>query len=666
MALCTNLGLKYWLCYTGVTASAFFAASAGAVSPDCTQPNILCVGPGQEFDTNITNQEQAFQGAVDSATPGDVIKIKAGHYSHNSESSRTTTFLTVRNSGTPEKPITIEPFDGENVLIEGFGYGEGLEGPSRRGEYLINVLGDHIHIRRLELAYSSRYGMRVAGSFGRFEDILVRDSWESNIILQGATRTVEDNQFRRIESVRSRHGTGFWAVPRSGSTPQVIRDTLVEDSLFYDNGYQPDGLLVPIFGDDDSPGMPGFGGGNSDGIGIWKGCVEFATEENPNLCPGTILKNNIAFHNADDGFDSSGGDGSAFIDNIAFNNGPQGNRSYKVYTAVDGSLSFTGNVGFGEPNISFEARFNHDGFMHHNTTLHNATRGFNVHFPNPDQYVNQFINNLSAFNQSSQDTRINTGAPGALISSNWDEESPTRRGDPALVNGSFKAFHVEPFDQSMSLTEKMAFIRSQVKAAFTPLPNSPLVDAGEFLEGVHCPRADDNPDNPMELDSDCRHWSGAAPDIGAFEYTGEVSPPVPTPSSTTMVSLRFETSLGSEYTEMVLDVDSPQSTLSAAQFGCRYNAASFNLELLQYGDFFDKESRLEEPAGSLNKGRTMYIWGTVQLSQNANPVSGQGTLAKARLGLTELSEGTSMTCNVRLYDENRRDVAYNGALVISY
>jgi hypothetical protein len=58
---------------------------------------------------------------------------------------------------------------------------------------------------------------------------------------------------------------------------------------------------------------------------------------------------------------------------------------------------------------------------------------------------------------------------------------------------------------------------------------SPAIDAGMFIPGFHCDRADDSPRARYpEDDPNCVHWNGAAPDIGTYEYipgaSGAVAP----------------------------------------------------------------------------------------------------------------------------------------------
>lgn len=60
---------------------------------------------------------------------------------------------------------------------------------------------------------------------------------------------------------------------------------------------------------------------------------------------------------------------------------------------------------------------------------------------------------------------------------------------------------------------------------------SPAVNLGSVISGVHCAQSDDV--NPTQ--TGCRHWKGAAPDIGAHEYGLSVTTPA-TPGGSTPTS----------------------------------------------------------------------------------------------------------------------------------
>jgi hypothetical protein len=70
-----------------------------------------------------------------------------------------------------------------------------------------------------------------------------------------------------------------------------------------------------------------------------------------------------------------------------------------------------------------------------------------------------------------------------------------------------------------NLASAPSFVNSLINN-YRLISTSPGIDNGTLIPGFHCARADDNSTNPYPLtDNSCRHWSGKAPDIGAFEST---------------------------------------------------------------------------------------------------------------------------------------------------
>ena len=469
----------------------------------CILVSILCVGPGEEYNTDIPDARLAFQNAIDNVTPGDTIKIRGGVYHHV---SRQKIFLDVNASGTSTQPITIEAFEGEKVILKGYGFTESNRGPHKKNETLVRVRGDYIHIYNLELSNSSGFGLEINGNYGVYEDITVHDSWFDNVAIGRENVTVEKNLLRHIESYRSRHGSGIVLIRRSTHSEILSGNNIVE-SISYNNGYQPDGQKVPSIKGDPA------GGGNSDGFGSSKFCHDRATKIGViNLCPKNIFEGNIAWHNADDGFDNSFGDGSMLINNIAFNNGPEGRKGFKGLRHIEGGVVYLGNIAIGNDDRGLEPRFTGEGYLYHNLAAHNPHQGIilNVKYPTPNKV--RVYNNLSIFNNS-PDIVLPSGVDHK---SNWAED---HLGNPKLANQRFTGKDVDTsFDTTFSIQEKVSFIKKQFEEAFIPRLGSPLIDSGTFVPGVHCESADDDTKNPMPLSKKCRHWLGAAPDIGAYEH----------------------------------------------------------------------------------------------------------------------------------------------------
>ncbi len=498
-----------------------FSASTAFAAPNCTLANIICIGASQEYNTTgVTNVEIIFQQAINAAKPGDTLKIRGGTYRHIAASSSTTTFWDVKVSGTSALPITIEPFDGESVIFEGFGFPEGTAGPSRTDERIIWVSGNYINLRNIEINKSSRYGLEITGSYGNYENLTVHDNWSDNVIVLGVDKDVKSNRLSYIESYRARHSGGITIV-LSSSTPKTVSDTIIEYSISYNNGYQPDGNKVPEVASD-----PG-GGSNSDGINTFKICHDkaslFAVD---NLCPRTIIRNNITWHNADDGIDNSAGLGSVIKDNISFNNGPEGNKGFKGFSLAAGGLTYLGNVSISQPSFAFEALFTGEGYLYHNATANNQNLGIHMSVHEPIAGKARAINNLSVFNPGDTDYRFLTNSSTIAVEdlTNWAEQQKGDPGLPAVVNFT-AATVVTTFPTGLTIAQKREFIAAQFRAAFTPPEGSPLIDAGTFITGIHCARADDDRNEPMDRNATCRHWAGNAPDIGVYEYAPLPAPP---------------------------------------------------------------------------------------------------------------------------------------------
>jgi hypothetical protein len=494
---------------------------SGTSLGSCDLASVRCVGPGEEYNTNVTHVETAFQAAVDSASPGDTVRIRGGVYKHQTSSDRTI-FLDVKVSGSVSAPISIEPFEGEHVVIEGFGFPEGTSGPSRSDGVLIRVLGDYIHIRDLELHSSTRFGLQISGNYGLFEELTVHDCWADNVIFGRENVRIEGNVVRYVESYRSRHGSGIhFSLGSNHSRP--LSNNRIENSLSYHNGFQPDGRKVPSYAGDPA------GGGNSDGVGTQKICHDNAGSAGlVNLCPGTVIRGNIVWHNADDGFDNSVGLGSVIADNISFDNGPGGNMGFKGLRYAKGGVTFIGNVSFSNDARGLEPRMERDAIIAHNLTMHNLSDGLKPGARNSTAATYKVYSNIGAYNGAAD-----ISLPGGLDSkANWSVRSD---GDPGIPDAaSFTANTVRTtFPDSYTVQQKVSAMKQQFRNALTPTADSPLVDAGVVLPDIHCATADDDPNNPMPTTASCRHWAGSAPDIGAFEYgietsdSGYVAPPSP-------------------------------------------------------------------------------------------------------------------------------------------
>lgn len=65
-----------------------------------------------------------------------------------------------------------------------------------------------------------------------------------------------------------------------------------------------------------------------------------------------------------------------------------------------------------------------------------------------------------------------------------------------------------------SISNNPLFVDISIKD-FHLQENSPAIDAGTVIVGIHCPLSDDVDPNQQQ----CAHWKGLAPDMGAYEFT---------------------------------------------------------------------------------------------------------------------------------------------------
>ncbi|XOV86664.1 MAG: Ig-like domain-containing protein [Pseudomonadota bacterium] len=531
----------------------------------CTLNNVHCVGvsPAQEFTDP--------QAAVDASVPGDWVKIKAGNYLHDiNDLAIPKTMVDVAVSGTSGNPIRIEAFDGEEVILRGWrqtanGWSDCAsidntdpnnvvlsadcdadadgrqDAPAVTDELVMRVSGEYIEVRNLKLQDATRFCLEVTGRHNLFENLEISHCYFDNISagLRTLTGTASHNTFRYIESYRSRHGAGM-IMSAPHPNPGVfnfMHDNLVEDSIFYNNGYQPDGQLVPEAAGDPRASN-GLGGGNSDGFVVSKVCEDDKDQVSPlelngvpvdSLCVNNTVSGIIAWNNADDGIDTTWSN-SIIQNNISFKNGPQGERGYKILRQTVRDLSYIGNVAMSQVGPAYEIRHTLRGALLHNLAINNdGNRGFGVSLSSNPQLVQsedfKIYNNVAVFNPVGFDLIIE--GKGSLttlpdLQNNWVEDSGLDvpdRGDPQFADGTLDGDSVNTsFPPGLTIAQKVAFIRDQVRTAFTPLPGSPLIDTGVFIPGVHCATANDDPVTPHDPnDKTCRQWAGAAPDRGAFE-----------------------------------------------------------------------------------------------------------------------------------------------------
>jgi hypothetical protein len=361
----------------------------------------------------------------------------------------------------------------------------------------------------------------VNGSFNTVEELEIYDTYFSSLLIGRNDVQTESNKVRFNHIDRSRHGTGILLLRRNTHST-LLNDNVVEYNMSHDNGYMPNGLKVPVI-----PGDPA-GGGNSDGVGAAKDCHDrtvysVGSVNLLNLCPRNTVRGNLVWHNADDGYDFSFGDGSRVIGNIGWENGPEGNKGIKLLRSVLGGIQIYGNVLFGQIR-GIEPRFYSTGQVVNNTTFGNDSQGIIATSENPSSAV-VIANNVS-FGNGSTDI---IGDEKFSYKTNWasDVDGMPDVSNPGFTEADIVTDCSTAPDTLNTVRDCVQYITNQVKSALRPSSGSALIDAGTVVAGLHCARSDNDPQNPMPADSDCQHWNGSAPDLGAFEF-GKARPSAPT------------------------------------------------------------------------------------------------------------------------------------------
>jgi hypothetical protein len=225
-----------------------------------------------------------------------------------------------------------------------------------------------------------------------------------------------------------------------------------------------------------------------------------------------------------------------------------GNTFYNttgVRFEMDGSVTQHGNTYVNMSNNIFQNfRPSQDGYIFlgfYRTSLPTSNSNYNMYF-NP-------------FTPTPFASTGTISAPTTYSSlSNWQsstgEDQNSMYQDPLLVNPSAEDFSLES--------------------------NSPAIDNGTFIDGYHCARADDNQTDPYPAgDTSCRHWYGAAPDMGAFEYEGP-SPPDVTPPSRSNGQPSGTLTAGTTSTTLSLSTNETATCRYATTSGVSYNYMANN------------------------------------------------------------------------------------------
>jgi hypothetical protein len=303
------------------------ASASASASPSVPVPagSELIVAPtGDDAAPGTLDRPlRTVQRAIDLAQPGTTISLRGGTYAP-------TTNYQISRSGRSGAPITLQNYRGERVLLDG----EQLPGtPAPLNGSLPNAERGVIHIE--QASYWRVVGLEIAnGPYGvycrdcadnTFDRLVVRDNYETGLQIQGAS---SNNQVLNLDSFGNRdprkngESADGLAIKEGSGTGNVVRGVRLWNNV--DDGFDAWEFLSPITIENSVAwgngvnrwNFPNFAG---DGNG-WK--LGGGDEDLP---AGHIVRNTIAFDNAQGGFIDNANPGALVIDrNTAWRNGGTG------------------------------------------------------------------------------------------------------------------------------------------------------------------------------------------------------------------------------------------------------------------------------------------------------------------------------------------------------
>ncbi|KAI0817739.1 family 9 polysaccharide lyase [Xylaria sp. FL0064] len=282
----------------------------------------IYVSPTGSGSGTIGSPYGSIQTAVDAASAGDTIYLRAGTYSP-------TTNIQITKSGTVASPITLRSYNNEKVIIDGkalpgtpYGLDEDLPNDERGILHIEG--GNYWYFYGLELI-NGPYGIYSRdSSHNYYERLSTHDNYESGFQLQGdaVNNTVIylDSYLNRDPRKNGESADGFACKEGEGEGNSIRNSRLwnnVDDGLdLYEFGSPV--TIEEVYAWGNGFNRWGFTDFEGDGNGFKLGITG-------NPPANHIVRNSMAFSNAKKGFIDNGNPGSlTFERNTAWNNGDNG------------------------------------------------------------------------------------------------------------------------------------------------------------------------------------------------------------------------------------------------------------------------------------------------------------------------------------------------------
>ncbi len=485
---------------------------------DVNHPNATTSGPG-----TADAPYDSIESAVNAARPGDTVIVKSGVYRRHHPSVNRRAVLTQNVHGTAEFPITIKADAGADVVVTGeFPGGNlgstGWEIIDSSYLHIIGIKFDHLtgpgldisaskpgasHHITVEYCTGTRCSqgtntfvaaLRAVGpaQYITFRKCMVYDSNSGIVLREGPVQT------RQTCAVPPREGNSAPGTPDCGykeDMPETQwnlwqgwaeiapRWCVIEDCLLYDNSRVPE---------------------HSDGMG-----TRYTVD--------CIVRNNVAFRNADDNYDMLGATRMTFTGNIAFAADPDdlddadGNG---IKIGVRGGLDclIADNITFDNDRMGIDMGDTERGRVFHNTIVNNGDghpNGFGLWFEGGRSATgHQVMFNIikdNGHNTSRGDYGTDKHVGVALSDANSISDAndhnfagPSGPHDRIKDSGMFpnEGMVIDTnFAANMTIDQRLASIRSQVRQKFKLAAGSPMRGATYIIQGVN-----------DDVTSEDRHW----------------------------------------------------------------------------------------------------------------------------------------------------------------
>jgi len=487
--------------------------------------NVITEGPQSIYvdanhpsanDANSGTQDTplaTIQAGVDRARAGDVVIVRSGTYYRNHPSVNRPVVTMENRHGTAEQPITITAdvgatprvtgmrpgaergntgwriVDSSWIVINGFrfedlnGVGLDIEASSPGATHHIDVL-ECIAERCSQGPNTFVGALRAVGPvrYVNFKNCMISNS-SSGIVLREAPV-----QTRETAAVPPKAGNNAPGSPGGAYTADMPeaqwadwcgwdqiapKHCVIENCLSFGNRQVPE---------------------HSDGFG-----TRYATH--------CIIKDNIAFGNADDNFDLLGGTHLTVTGNIAFNGNPENTDAGDgngIKVGVRGGLDclVAYNISFDNRRMGLDMGDTERGRVFHNTIVNNGTghpNGFGMWFEGGRSTAgHQVMFNILQGN-GLDTSRGDYGAARhvSFAASDYNSMSDSHNHNFAGPSGSedrvgdnvdfpsWGAVASPGFTEGMSITQRMNALRQRVRDRFRLPAGSPLHGTATVVTGVN-------------------------------------------------------------------------------------------------------------------------------------------------------------------------------------